>query len=270
MVDQVQIVEAQNGKKADKPKANGSARQRGRPGDSAEMRCSKSLSWILRHGAEQEGLVLRPDGYVPLGEVLARPIMKGVDEFQIRAIVEKDQKSRFGLWEESDRLEKGAGGQGQGVWIKANQGHSLKTVNDLSLVDITDPASLPLVIHGTYQKHLKQIVQSGGLKRMSRNHIHLSTGLPKGCKNEAGEDQKEVKSGIRSNCDCFIYIDLPLAMSDGIHFLLSENGVVLTEGLKGQGLLPIKYFEKVTDQQGEQIELSTVGLAKVILDTSAA
>lgn len=37
---------------------------RGRPSDDVETRHSKSLSYILRHGATKEGLVLRDDGFV--------------------------------------------------------------------------------------------------------------------------------------------------------------------------------------------------------------
>jgi RNA:NAD 2'-phosphotransferase (TPT1/KptA family) len=38
---------------------------------------------------------------------------------------------------------------------------------------------------------------------------------------------------------------MPAAMKDGIEFFISSNNVILTEGDKG--LLPIKYFKKVTE-----------------------
>ncbi len=34
------------------------------------MSISKALSYILRHGAVELGLSIRPDGYVPLNEVM--------------------------------------------------------------------------------------------------------------------------------------------------------------------------------------------------------
>ncbi len=37
---------------------------RGRDNDSPEVRTSKTISWLLRHGAENEGLPMRSDGYV--------------------------------------------------------------------------------------------------------------------------------------------------------------------------------------------------------------
>ena len=37
-----------------------------------EVLVSKKLSWLLRHGAEKEGLVLGKGGYVNLGDVVGR------------------------------------------------------------------------------------------------------------------------------------------------------------------------------------------------------
>ena len=42
----------------------------GRGGGGKDVAISKSLSWILRHGAIELGLSMRSDGYVPLNEVL--------------------------------------------------------------------------------------------------------------------------------------------------------------------------------------------------------
>lgn len=51
-----------------KPQSFGSKSQsgklRGLEKDSPEVRLSKTLSWLLRHGAKSEGLSMRADGYV--------------------------------------------------------------------------------------------------------------------------------------------------------------------------------------------------------------
>jgi len=44
--------------------SSGSTKLRGMDRDSPEVRISKTLSWLLRHGAQGEGLHMRPDGYV--------------------------------------------------------------------------------------------------------------------------------------------------------------------------------------------------------------
>ena len=41
-----------------------SAKLRGSPRDDHKTRLSKSLSYVLRHGAEKEGIPIRPDGFV--------------------------------------------------------------------------------------------------------------------------------------------------------------------------------------------------------------
>lgn len=56
--------------KGKKPQG-GSAKLRGLPKDSEEVRMSKTLSWILRHGSKSEGLSMRPDGYVRVHELVS-------------------------------------------------------------------------------------------------------------------------------------------------------------------------------------------------------
>lgn len=46
-------------------------KQNGRPTDSPEVRASKTLAYILRHGAEKEGLAIRSDGLVKLADVVS-------------------------------------------------------------------------------------------------------------------------------------------------------------------------------------------------------
>lgn len=41
-----------------------------RPDESPDIRASKTLAYILRHGAEKEGLYMRKDGYIKLNDVV--------------------------------------------------------------------------------------------------------------------------------------------------------------------------------------------------------
>lgn len=89
---------------------------------------------------------------------------------------------------------------------------------------------------------------------MSRNHIHLASHLP---------DSQPVTAisgklinlcwfsypsadflGLRPRSDILVYINLHLALSSGIKFFLSANGVVLTPGNEA-GFLHPSLFEKV-------------------------
>ena len=128
--------------------------------------------------------------------------------------------------------------------IRANQGHSIYIDSAALLTPITlEAGNMPeVVVHGTYFAFYEAIVASGGLQKMSRNHIHCSTGLP--------EDKKGgVISGMRNDAEILVYIDIKRSMQDGgLKWWLSDNGVVLTEGNK-DGMLSTRYFQKVVGKK---------------------
>lgn len=188
-----------------------------------DISISKSLSYLLRHGAEKEKLSIDPQGWVELGEVLRHNRLKSLKTTpdDISRVVAENEKQRF-------RLKTDAGTS----YICANQGHTLKNVvPELVLLDET---SMPTeVFHGTYQKKLEPI-KATGLSRMSRNHIHLTSNAPWS------------KLGIRASCDTLIYIDTDKCMKDGFKFWRSTNGVILCEG-NADGVIPPHYFKSITE-----------------------
>lgn len=194
---------------------------------------SKLLSWILRHGAEKCGLSIRSDGYVDLAELLCLPSLcaKNVTACDVRRIVANDNKNRYKLVVNERGCEK----------IKANQGHSLKSVEDLSLTKIVDNSTI--VVHGTFYKCWEGIKRDG-LRSMNRNYIHFSATNRNNFQNSS-----EKISGFRENCEILIYVDVELAQRDGVEFFRSENNVILSKGLVGTGCLPTKYFSKIIDRQ---------------------
>lgn len=184
---------------------------------------SKFLSYVLRHGAAKEKIKLDSNGYAALDDILALDKLKRqkITLEHIQYITENNDKKRFSLKETNGKF-----------FIRANQGHSIK-IEELELEKITNPEKYPVVVHGTYMTNWKAISTSG-LNRMSRNHIHFAQG-------EYGS--ASVISGMRKTCDVLIYIDIKKAISDGIDFYVSENGVILTEGI--HGILPPTYFTHV-------------------------
>lgn len=127
--------------------------------------------------------------------------------------------------------------------IRANQGHSIAIDSAALLIPITiEAGNVPdIVVHGTYYAFYQAIVETRGLKKMGRNHIHFSTGLP--------EDKKGVISGMRSDAELLIYVDIEKSLQDGgVLWWISENGVVLTEGDEN-GVLPTKYWKKVVGRR---------------------
>ncbi|KAJ3125804.1 tRNA 2'-phosphotransferase 1 [Nowakowskiella sp. JEL0407] len=197
------------------------------------VRCSKTLSYILRHGAEKEGVNITTDGFVEVDELLRHPKLKDVSFEVIKEVVDTNDKKRF-LMEEKEV-------DGRSVWmIRANQGHSLENV-EVEMEEISDPSEIPIVIHGTYNKYWPSIV-ANGLSKISRKHIHFAVG-------KLGEDG--VISGMRRTADVYIYIDAEKAMKDGIKFLRSHNNVILSSGI--DGVIMPEYFLKVEGRNGRVI-----------------
>jgi 2'-phosphotransferase len=181
---------------------------------------SRTLSTILRHKGLEYGLKFNDEAYTLITPLLQLQQMKGVVLDDIQGIVKNNDKKRFTIKKNM---------------IRANQGHSGKIaelINDAKyLTEIEDASEVPLCVHGTY-KRFKESILKGGLSRMSRKHIHCAGGM-----------YGEVTSGMRGDCDMYIYIDVKKAMGDGITFYKSDNDVILTTGV--DGILDAKYFEKI-------------------------
>lgn len=84
--------------------------------DNSDTHLSKTLCWLLRHGAVKEGLIIKSDGYIPVKDLLNHEALKGKYSLtDVKRVVENNSKQRFNQRYESDALE-----------ICANQGHSLR------------------------------------------------------------------------------------------------------------------------------------------------
>ncbi|AED93189.1 unnamed protein product [Arabidopsis thaliana] len=188
------------------------------------------LTRILRHMATELRLNMRGDGFVKVEDLLnlnlktcANIQLNSHTIDEIREAVTRDNKKRFSLIDEDGEL-----------LIRANQGHSITTVESEKLLKpILSPEEAPVCVHGTYRKNLESILASG-LKRMNRMHVHFSCGLP---------TDGEVISGVRRNVNVIIFLHIKKALEDGIAFYISDNKVILTQGIVG--VLPVDYFQKI-------------------------
>lgn len=66
-----------------------------RPADSPDVRLSKSLSWILRHGAQKEGIPIRPDGYISLSVLMKHNKFRNSKITDIDRVVRENSKQRY-------------------------------------------------------------------------------------------------------------------------------------------------------------------------------
>ena len=62
-------------------RGGGSSRGGGRPPPSREMTISKAMSFVLRHGAEREGLKLDKDGYANVAELVRQELLLACEQW---------------------------------------------------------------------------------------------------------------------------------------------------------------------------------------------
>jgi len=207
-----------------------------------ELAISKALSKLLRHAALDAGLKLDPEGFARVDQVMQWQRLKSlhVTFDDIRTATTDNAKQRFSLKPNPALNPPDPKSENPRDWvIRANQGHSIAVDSAALLVPITiEAGNIPeVVVHGTYFGVYQAILDTGGLKKMSRNHIHFSTGLPEG--------KHGVISGMRNDAELLIYIDIKKSLDDGgVLWWMSENGVILTEGGEN-GILGTKYWKKV-------------------------
>ena len=188
-----------------------------------DTKLSRKLSYLLRHGAVKEGIAIDAAGFVAVSDLLEH-FNGAYSASDIRAVVQENDKKRFML-QESDGI----------LRIRANQGHSMSHIDPDQLLErIEDPTQVNVCIHGTYLCHLDSIMKNG-LQRRGRNHIHFA----------AGEvEDNQVISGMRTQCEVKIYIDVEAMIRDGIPLYRSSNNVLLSPGP-----VPSKYFTQVQKRQ---------------------
>lgn len=192
--------------------------QNGPPGK-RDVQISKALSYLLRHGAVKEGLPIDSNGFIPVAVLLRHNRLKShkCTLEDIHRIVENNDKKRFQIIER--RLENSEPEE----IICATQGHSIATITPGSevLEKISDPAELPdKLIHGTSIPNLLLILRSGSIKKLRRNHVHLSPGV-------SGKDS-QVVSGMRTSSNVHIELILGKPLLDQLQLFRSLNNVYLT------------------------------------------
>ncbi|CAD8186065.1 unnamed protein product [Paramecium pentaurelia] len=200
--------------------------------DSPLVQQSKAMSYLLRHGAQKEGIPIRQDGFVLVQDLLNWQTMAKLKANlqSIRNVVDNNDKKRFELKEIDGQL-----------YIRCVQGHTIEINEEELLEKIVDPQQFPVIVHGTYFKAW-DLIKDTGLNRMARQHIHFAVGLP-------GDDA--VISGMRNTCEVIIQVDMEKAMNAGIEFYVSKNGVVLSSGING--VIAPQFFKRVTTRKGQDI-----------------
>ncbi|KAI7138458.1 phosphotransferase KptA/Tpt1, partial [Hortaea werneckii] len=259
-----------------------------------DVQVSKKIAWLLRHGAEKEGLQMGEGGFINVQDVLNNRNIKSlkVSFEELRQLVADNDKKRFTMVPAStvkggveDPTAAAAAAEASSTsskptdWlIRANQGHSLKVDEEGLLRPITKDNMPQTAVHGSTHAAWPLIVSSGGLKPMTRNHVHFASGLPAGFKSVVDDDNDvngdgtaqqnaaPVISGMRKSSTILIFLDLAKAIDTGMKFGISDNGVILSEG-NAEGLIPLELFKRVEDRTGQGVLLED---GKVIKEAPAS
>ncbi len=164
---------------------------------------SKFLSKHLRHAPEELGLTLQPGGWVEVDALLAASARVGfaIAYDELIECVETNDKKRFSFDETGDL-------------IRANQGHSVEV--DLQLEEQRPP---DVLYHGTVERFLVSIMD-GGLNKGKRHHVHLSKDI-----------ETVRKVGARRGKPVLLQVDAGRMHREGFKFIVSANGVWLTEAV---------------------------------------
>ncbi len=167
---------------------------------------SKFLSLILRHKPDTIGLQLNENGWANIQELISKINQHNtvLDTELLNHIVETNDKKRFAFNEDK-------------TMIRASQGHSVEV--ELNLKEMQPPQFL---YHGTVQAFMEAI-QKEGLKKMSRQHVHLSN-----------NQETATKVGSRRGKPVILIINAAAMHADGYAFFLSDNGVWLTDHVPAQ------------------------------------
>ncbi|UQA57160.1 RNA 2'-phosphotransferase [Polyangium aurulentum] len=159
---------------------------------------SKTLSWLLRHGAREAGVSMDAAGWVPVAQVLRH---LRIDRATLDHVIATNNKSRIEL---------------DGERVRACQGHSTENMPvtpealEASWRPYTDAGSL---WHGTTVEATIPIAREG-LWPQRRTHVHLAPSL-------------ESKVGKRSVTPVVLEISTERLRQAGQGVWEAQNGVVL-------------------------------------------
>lgn len=171
--------------------------------DKRLIRVSKYLAKYLRHAPHELGLELQPGGWVLVDDLLTAAEKHGfpISYDELVDCLETNDKQRFAF-------------DVSGELIRANQGHSVEV--DLQLEEREPPE---LLYHGTVERFLPSILEEG-LVRGKRHHVHLSKDV-----------ETARKVGARTGKPVILAVNAGRMHRDGHKFLLSANGVWLTDSV---------------------------------------
>lgn len=161
---------------------------------------SKSLSYWLRHHPEDIGIIIAPNGWTDIKDLIEKAKSKILFDFnELKYVVQNNDKKRFSLSDDMSR-------------IRANQGHSIPI--ELEFLEVLPPS---ILYHGTPNRNVDSILKEG-LNKGSRHHCHLSK-----------DEETASIVGSRRGEFTILKIEALKMRADGYKIYMSDNGIYLVD-----------------------------------------
>jgi len=176
--------------------------------DDRRRMISKAMSYLLRHNPEKFHVLLDPEGFAHLDDLikaLGRKY-KGLTKEDVLEVVSKCEKGRFEI---------------NGEDIRACYGHSIST--RINYKPIGPPEVL---LHGTARRFVDEIMKEG-LKPMDRQYVHLTV----------REDFAREVGRRRDRDPVILKVEARKAYMDGIKFYKANENFYLADYIPARYLI---------------------------------
>jgi putative RNA 2'-phosphotransferase len=178
-----------------------------------DVRLSRKLSWLLRHGAKDAGVAQTDSGFVAIADVLRVVRCTRPD---LERVVRENAKKRFEI---------------VGEEIRAVQGHSTGVVSiDALEASYARYEGPDVILHGTSCNAVPGIAREG-ISPMSRTHVHLAP-------------HATSIVGKRAAVDLFLEVSVSALAAHGHVVFASPNGVLLVRHVPAACIVGIKPARK--------------------------
>jgi putative RNA 2'-phosphotransferase len=182
-----------------------------------DKQISKTMAYLLRHGAIKRKLKIDVNGWVIIEDLIQKineinPKLN-INFSDVERVVANNSKQRFAV---------------EYNFIRASQGHSLNI--ELNL----EPQEPPIILyHGTYNSpQVLKKIEAVGLLKMNRQYVHLSSTI-----------KTAIEVGSRRGKPILFEIFAEKMFLDGIKFYISQNKVWLVDSV------PPKYLRKLINPE---------------------
>ncbi len=194
------------------------------PLDHQLVQKSKKLSWLLRHGAFDQGLAMDEAGWMDVEDLL---VFFDMSQSDLELIVSTNEKRRFQL---DDKR------------IRACQGHS---INNRAITREALEASWDEYIsddsiwHGTTISVIESIGQEGILP-IQRTHVHCAPNF-------------DSVVGKRSSSQVILEISSARIRKSGLNIFVASNGVVLVRQIPTEAIIDLVALTKRAKKQKSEL-----------------